>query len=317
MKETLSLILKGATMGVAEVIPGVSGGTLAFITGIYERLLNSINSINLKLVVTLKNEGIKGVWSKIDGNFLIKVIFGMAIGFIIGLKIIVGLLESHPIHIWSFFFGLIIASIPLITKQVKRWGLIEILFFILGFGIVYWITIASPSSGSENLAMVFLSGILGISALMLPGLSGSFVLLLMGMYTIIMPAIKDFLVNPFGPELQIVIVFGLGLLIGLFTFSKLLGYTFDKYPNQTLALLGGFLLGSLNKVWPWQHVTSTRINSKGEEVVKFSESILPSTFSGLDENPLYGTDPHVLSCILLMAVAVVIIFSLDRFASKK
>lgn len=304
-------------MGVAEVIPGVSGGTLAFITGIYERLLNSINSINLKLVVTLKNEGIKGVWSKIDGNFLIKVIFGMAIGFIIGLKIIVGLLESHPIHIWSFFFGLIIASIPLITKQVKRWGLIEILFFILGFGIVYWITIASPSSGSEHLAMVFLSGILGISALMLPGLSGSFVLLLMGMYTIIMPAIKDFLVNPFGPELQIVIVFGLGLLIGLFTFSKLLGYTFDKYPNQTLALLGGFLLGSLNKVWPWQHVTSTRINSKGEEVVKFSESILPSTFSGLDENPLYGTDPHVLSCILLMAVAVVIIFSLDRFASKK
>lgn len=317
MKETLSLILKGATMGVAEVIPGVSGGTLAFITGIYERLLNSINSINLKLVVTLKNEGIKGVWSKIDGNFLIKVIFGMAIGFIIGLKIIVGLLESHPIHIWSFFFGLIIASIPLITKQVKRWGLIEILFFILGFGIVYGITIASPSSGSEHLAMVFLSGILGISALMLPGLSGSFVLLLMGMYTIIMPAIKDFLVNPFGPELQIVIVFGLGLLIGLFTFSKLLGYTFDKYPNQTLALLGGFLLGSLNKVWPWQHVTSTRINSKGEEVVKFSESILPSTFSGLDENPLYGTDPHVLSCILLMAVAVVIIFSLDRFASKK
>ena len=241
----------------------------------------------------------------------------MAIGFIIGLKIIVGLLESHPIHIWSFFFGLIIASIPLITKQVKRWGLIEILFFILGFGIVYWITIASPSSGSEHLAMVFLSGILGISALMLPGLSGSFVLLLMGMYTIIMPAIKDFLVNPFGPELQIVIVFGLGLLIGLFTFSRLLGYTFDKYPNQTLALLGGFLLGSLNKVWPWQHVTSTRINSKGEEVVKFSESILPSTFSGLDENPLYGTDPHVLSCILLMAVAVVIIFSLDRFASKK
>lgn len=317
MKETLSLILKGATMGVAEVIPGVSGGTLAFITGIYERLLNSINSINLKLVGTLKNDGIKGVWSKIDGNFLIKVIFGMAIGFIIGLKIIVGLLESHPIHIWSFFFGLIIASIPLITKQVKRWGLIEILFFILGFGIVYWITIASPSSGSEHLAMVFLSGILGISALMLPGLSGSFVLLLMGMYTIIMPAIKDFLVNPFGPELQIVIVFGLGLLIGLFTFSKLLGYTFDKYPNQTLALLGGFLLGSLNKVWPWQHVTSTRINSKGEEVVKFSESILPSTFSGLDENPLYGTDPHVLSCILLMAVAVVIIFSLDRFASKK
>jgi len=317
MKETLRLILKGATMGIAEVIPGVSGGTLAFITGIYERLLNSINAINFKLIVLLKNEGFNDVWAKIDGNFLLKVILGMAVGFIIGLKIIVGLLESHPIHIWSFFFGLIIASIPLITKQVKRWGLIEILFFILGFILVYWITITSPSSGSENLVMVFLSGILGISALMLPGLSGSFVLLLMGMYTIIMPAIKDFIVNPLGPELQLVVVFGLGLLIGLFTFSRLLGFTFDKYPNQTLALLGGFLLGSLNKVWPWQHVTSTRINSKGEEVVKFSESILPSTFSELDENPLYGTEPHVFTCILLMALAVFLIFGLDRFSSKK
>ena len=317
MKEVLKLILKGATMGVAEVIPGVSGGTLAFITGIYERLLSAINAINFKLISVFKNEGLKGVWSQIDGNFLLKILFGMAIGFIVGLKIIVDLLESHPIHIWSFFFGLIIASIPLITKQVKRWRLKEILIFIFGFGLVYWITIASPSTGSNHLAMVFLSGILGISALMLPGLSGSFVLLLLGMYTIVMPAIEDFISNPFGPELQRVVVFGLGMLIGLFTFSRLLGYTFDKYPNQTLALLGGFLVGSLNKVWPWQHVTSTRINSKGEQVVKFSESILPSTFSDLEENPLYGTDPHILSCVILMAVAVVLILSLDRFSSKK
>ncbi len=317
MKEALKLILKGATMGVAEVIPGVSGGTLAFITGIYERLLSAINAINFKLISVLKNEGLKGVWSQIDGNFLFKILFGMAIGFSVGLKIIVGLLESHPIHVWSFFFGLIIASIPLITKQIKRWRLTEILIFIFGFGLVYWITIASPSTGSNHLAMVFLSGILGVSALMLPGLSGSFVLLLLGMYTIIMPAIKDFISNPFGPELQIVVVFGLGMLIGLFTFSKLLGYTFDKYPNQTLALLSGFLVGSLNKVWPWQHVTSTRINSKGEQVVKFSESILPSTFSDLEENPLYGKDPHILSCVILMAVAVVLILCLDRFSSKK
>ncbi|MDG1724528.1 MAG: DUF368 domain-containing protein [Bacteroidia bacterium] len=317
MKEALKLILKGATMGIAEVIPGVSGGTLAFITGIYERLLSAINAINFKLISVFKNSGLKGVWSQIDGNFLFKILFGMAIGFIVGLKIIVDLLESHPIHIWSFFFGLIIASIPLITKQVKRWRLTEILIFIFGFGLIYWITIASPSTGSNHLAMVFLSGILGISALMLPGLSGSFVLLLIGMYTIIMPAIKEFISNPFGPELQIVLVFGLGMLIGLFTFSRLLGYTFEKYPNKTLALLGGFLVGSLNKVWPWQHVTSTRINSKGEQVVKFSESILPSTFSDLEENPLYGTDPHILSCVILMAIAVVFILCLDRFSSKK
>jgi putative membrane protein len=193
MKETIRLILKGASMGIAEVIPGVSGGTLAFITGIYERLLNAINAINISLITVFKTDGFKGVWAKVDGNFLTKLLFGMALGFIIGLKIIVGLLESHPIHIWSFFFGLIIASIPLIARQVKRWGVLEIFFSILGFTLVYWITIASPSTGSSHLAMVFFSGILGISALMLPGLSGSFVLLLMGMYTIIMPAIKGFI----------------------------------------------------------------------------------------------------------------------------
>ena len=316
MKETIRLILKGASMGIAEVIPGVSGGTLAFITGIYERLLNAINAINISLIDVFKNEGFKGVWAKVDGNFLMKLLFGMALGFIVGLKIIVGLLESHPIHIWSFFFGLIIASIPLIARQVKSWGVLEIFFSILGFALVYWITIASPSTGCSNLAVVFLSGILGVSALMLPGLSGSFVLLLMGMYTIIMPAIENFLKNPLGPEALIVIVFGAGMLIGLLTFSRLLGYTFDRYPNKTLALLSGFLLGSLNKVWPWQYVTSTRINSKGEEVVMFSESVLPSTFSNLSENPLYGTDSHLFACVLLMVLAILLIFTLDRFSSN-
>lgn len=316
MKETVKIMLKGAAMGVAEVIPGVSGGTLAFITGIYERLLTAISNVNLSLLKTFKEDGIKAVWQKIDGLFLVKLLGGMAVGFIVGLKLVVRLLESHPVHIWSFFFGLILASIPLIGKQVKKWGGLEIMLLVVGAGLVYWVTIAAPSQGSEHLFVVFLAGIIGVSALMLPGLSGSFVLLLMGMYTIIMPAIEEVTHFNFGPELFTVIAFGLGMLVGLLTFAKVLSFTFKKYPNPTLALLTGFLIGSLNKVWPWQQVLETRTNSKGEEVVKFSESVLPSQFSELSENFLYGNNPHIVAAIAIMLVAFVLVFLLDRFSPE-
>jgi putative membrane protein len=314
MKETIQTMLKGAAMGVAEVIPGVSGGTLAFITGIYERLLNAISSINMSLFKLLKEQGFGAVWKKIDGMFLAKLAGGMVIGFIVGLKLIVNLLQSHPVHIWSFFFGLILASIPLIGKQVKKWGGLEIAFLVVGAALVYWITIAAPSQGSEHLAIVFLAGVIGVSALMLPGLSGSFVLLLMGMYTIIMPAIEEFTHHPFGPETIIILTFGLGMVVGLLTFAKVLTFTFKKYPNPTLALLTGFLIGSLNKVWPWQQVMETRMNSKGVEVVKFSESILPSKFSELSENFLYGNDPHLVVAIIIMIIAIAVVFLMDRFS---
>ena len=313
MKDTIKIMLKGAAMGVAEVIPGVSGGTLAFITGIYERLLSAISSINLGLITTFKNEGFKAVWKEIDGLFLVKLLAGMAIGFIVGLKLVVSLLESHPVHIWSFFFGLILASIPLIGKQVKKWGGLEVVLLVFGAALVYWITVAAPSQGSESLVIVFLSGVAGVSALMLPGLSGSFVLLLMGMYTIIMPAIEEFTHHPFGPETFIIIAFGGGMLVGLLTFAKVLSFTFKKYPNPTMALLTGFLIGSLNKVWPWQQVLETRMNSKGLEVVKFSDSVSPNTFEALSDNFLYGNDPHLAASLIIMLVAAGLVFLLDKF----
>jgi putative membrane protein len=313
MKQIINVALKGAAMGIAEVIPGVSGGTIAFITGIYQRLLDAIKSFNPSLLKTYKTGGIKAVLKATDAVFLLSLLGGMAVGFIVGLKIVVRLLESHPIHIWSFFFGLILASIPLVAKQVKKWGGLEIALLVIGAALVYWITVAAPSQGSESLAIVFLAGVIGVSALMLPGLSGSFVLLLMGMYTIIMPAIEEFTHHPFGPETAMLVVFGLGLVVGLFSFARVLSFTFHKYPNPTLALLTGFLIGSLNKVWPWQHVTETRLNSKGVEVVKFSESVLPSTIKTLDSNFLYGTDPHLVAAVLIMIMAAVLVIALDRF----
>ena len=298
MQNTIKTVLKGAAMGIAEVIPGVSGGTIAFITGIYERLLNAIKSINPGLIQVFKGGGIKGVLKAIDAFFLIKLFAGMIIGFLVGLKIIVKLLESHPVLIWSFFFGLIIASIPLVAKQVKKWGGLEIGMLVFGAALVYWVTIAGPSQGSENLLFVFLAGVIGVSALMLPGLSGRFTH------------------HPFGPETTMLLVFGLGLLVGLFSFARLLSYTFKKYPNPTLALLTGFLIGSLNKVWPWQKVLETRTNSKGIEVVQFSESVLPNTFARLQENFLYGTNPHILQAVMVIAIAIVLVYLLDRFSPE-
>lgn len=310
-------MLKGAAMGVAEVIPGVSGGTLAFITGIYERLLAAISSINLTLLQTLKKEGVKAAWHKIDGLFLTKLLAGMAIGFLVGLKVVVRLLETHPVHIWSFFFGLILASVPLIGKQVKKWGGFEVALLVFGSALVYWVTVAAPSQGSEHLLIVFLAGVVGVSALMLPGLSGSFVLLLLGMYTIIMPAIEEFTHHPFGSATLTVVVFGLGMVVGLLSFAKVLSFTFQKYPNPTLALLTGFLIGSLNKVWPWQHVIATRENSKGEMVVKFSKSVLPNKFSELSDNFLYGSESHTVAALGIIVIAIFLVFLLDRVSPSK
>ncbi len=317
MQQTIKTVLKGAAMGVAEVIPGVSGGTIAFITGIYERLLNAIQAINPSLIKSFKEDGVKGVLKQIDAMFLLKLGGGMVLGFVAGLKLIVSLLETHPVHIWSFFFGLILASIPLVGKQVKKWGGLEIALLVIGAGLVYWVTVAAPSQGSESLLIVFIAGVIGVSALMLPGLSGSFVLLLMGMYTIIMPAIKEFIAHPFGPETTMLVVFGLGLVVGLFSFARVLSYTFKKYPNPTLALLTGFLIGSLNKVWPWQKVTETRTNSKGEEVIKFSDSVLPNSFSELTDNFLYGNNPNLIAAIAIIIIAVLAVYLLNRFSPKE
>lgn len=317
MLKTIQIALKGAAMGIAEVIPGVSGGTIAFITGIYERLLNAIKSINPALIGIYKEGGVTAVWAKIDGTFLVKLFTGMALGFGLGLFSITHLLEHYPIHIWSFFFGLILASIPLVAKQINNWSVKEILLLLAGAVMVYWITIAAPSQGSENPLFALLSGVLAISALMLPGLSGSFVLLLLGMYTIIMPAIKEFIKQPFGDNTLLLLAFGAGMLIGLFSFARVLSWTFTKYKNQTLALLVGFLIGSLNKVWPWQQVLSTRTNSSGEEKVEFSKSVLPGHFQELTDNFLYGNDPHLFAAITVMFLGAIIVWGMDKLSLQE
>ena len=297
MNQYITVFLKGMAMGIAEVIPGVSGGTVAFITGIYERLLNAIKSFSPPLFGVLKEEGIKGVWEKIDGTFLVSLFAGMLVSLVSLAHLITSLMEDYPVLLWSFFFGLIIASALFIGRQLSKWNISNIIALVIGAVIAYFITIVSPASPNEALWFVFLAGAIAISAMILPGLSGSFILLLMGMYSFVFGAIKEL-------DLAIIGVFGLGCVVGILSFSHVLSWTFKHYKDITLAFLTGLMLGSLNKVWPWRNVLETRINSHGEEVPFRELSVLPSNF--------VGGEPYLLGALVLMVVGFLVVFLLER-----
>ncbi|NRB50748.1 MAG: DUF368 domain-containing protein [Saprospiraceae bacterium] len=304
----INLLLKGMAMGIAEVIPGVSGGTIAFISGIYEELIDTIKSVlGPDLFKGFKEGGIVGAWKAANGEFVLTLLAGMVIGVVGGVFTIVHLLETHPQLLWAFFFGLILASAIYMARQVKGWGIGEIIALIFGTALAYYITVASPSQGSESLVMVFFAGAIAISALILPGISGSFILLLMGMYTFILPTVKEALKTFDVSALVIVGTFALGCLFGLATFSRVLSWTFKHYRNITIALLTGFLIGSLNKLWPWRNVLEYRTDSKGETVPFLEKSVLPSQFEG---------DPQITLALLLMVLGFILILGLDRLGAK-
>lgn len=310
-----SLVFKGMAMGMAEVVPGVSGGTIAFITGIYERLIFAIKSVDAELLRLLLRGKIADAWKKIDGNFLLFLLGGMALGIVVGVFAITWLLEHHPLLIWGFFFGLILASCYVVGRDVDRWSVAPIIALLIGTALVYYVTIAVPSAPNTALWFVFVCGAIAISALLLPGLSGSFVLLLLGMYTYIIPKVKDILSGDFS-GLVTILVFALGCLTGLLSFARVLTWAFKNYKNTTMAFLTGLMIGSLNKVWPWQEVLNTRTNTEGEETVVFTKSVLPSTFAELDANFVYGTDPQLaatIGCAVFGCVLVLVLY----FVGKK
>lgn len=311
----LLIYLKGIAMGAADVVPGVSGGTIAFISGIYEELLNSINGINLNALKVLKENGIKNAWKAINGNFLLALLLGIGTSIVSLSKLILFLLDNEPILVWSFFFGLVIASIVHIWKEVDSWKSLAILMLILGIAISYYITIARPVSSPDSAYYLFFSGFLAIIAMILPGVSGAFILLLMGSYETVLGSInllRDSLVNSdsegFKTAIGNIALVGLGCIVGLKMFSKVLKWMFENYKNATLTLLIGFMIGSLNKLWPWKEVLETRINSHGETVPFLERSILPFNFNG---------EPQMIGSILAMVVGFLTIFLLEKFAQKR
>lgn len=310
----LLITLKGLAMGAADVVPGVSGGTIAFISGIYQELIDSINNVNVSVLKTLKKDGFKTAWKQVNGNFLLALLTGIGISILTFSKVITHLLETQPLLVWSFFFGLIIASICLIWKEINRWNFIEILFLLIGIVISYYITIARPVSSPDSYWYLFLSGFIAIIAMILPGISGAFILLLMGSYETVIGTINSFREGLTTANSDILMqallklgVFALGCIIGLKSFSKVLHWMFENHKNKTLTLLVGFMIGSLNKVWPWKEVVETRINSHGEVVPYIDKSILPQNFNG---------EPQIALVILFTILGFFLIFGLEKLASK-
>ena len=302
LKDYIVISLKGMAMGAADVVPGVSGGTIAFISGIYEELLNSISSFNFNLLKVYKKEGFKQVWNIVNGSFLLALFIGISISVLSLAKLIETLLENHPIVIWSFFFGLVLASIIYIGKQITTWTIGSILCLILGGILAFYITTLNPMV-SENSSpwFLFLVGMIAICAMILPGISGSFILVLLGAYKPVLNALntKDFFS---------IIVFMLGAVVGLLTFSRILKWLFFTYKNYTLATLTGFIIGSLNKIWPWQEIISWRTNSKGVEVPFNTTSVSPFSFEG---------DSQLMIAILLAIIGFGLILLLEKLAVKK
>jgi len=294
------ITLKGIAMGAADVVPGVSGGTIALIAGIYEELIDTINDINLNTVKILKNEGIKAAWKSINGNFIFSLLFGIGISVLSLAKLIRWLLEAHPILIWSFFFGLVLASIYFVAKQVEKWNLRAIFGLLLGIVIAYYITILPPLSTEVTPWFMFLSGGLAICAMILPGISGSFILVLLGAYKPVLDAIqhKNFM--------TLLYLIG-GAIIGLLSFSRLLKWLFDNYKNTTLALLAGFIIGSLNKVWPWKKVLLSEVINGKLKIIQ-EQSVSPFA---------YSVNNHLYAAIVLALIGFMLIVLLEKVSTRK
>ncbi|WP_424962071.1 DUF368 domain-containing protein [Ekhidna sp.] len=255
------LFLKGAAMGCADLIPGVSGGTIALITGIYEELINSIRSVDTQALKLLLRLQFKDLWLHINGPFLAHVFAGIFLSIFSLSSLITYLLSDHPIPLWSFFFGLIlISAFYVLPKKMNLWS-----FGFMVFGAVsaYMITSLTPAASSEQLWFIFISGAIAICAMILPGISGSFILILLAKYEYVLNAVKSF-------DLQVILVFGIGCVVGLLSFSKLIHWLLQKHKSSTMASLAGFMLGSLNKIWPWK--TETDISFTNLSPSEFAQS---------------------------------------------
>lgn len=286
-------------MGAADVVPGVSGGTIAFITGIYEELIKSISNIGPQLFINLKKEGVKNTWKKANGGFLLSLFIGIAISIFSLMRITNYLLETYPILVWSFFFGLVLASIFYVGKQIESWKPKHIVFFILGFVVAFGISLLSPSSDSTSLIYLFFAGSIAICAMILPGISGAFILVLLGAYKNISEAVSNF-------DLKVIASFGLGAIFGLLTFSRILKWLFKHYQTSTLAVLTGFIAGSLIKIWPWRITTKT-IEVK-DKIINVSQTpVLPNNYDG---------EALLLPSISLMIVGIGVILLLEFFGNK-
>jgi|TARA_A200000159_G_scaffold164937_1_gene197689 putative membrane protein len=298
----LILYLKGMLMGAADLVPGVSGGTIALITGIYKELLQSINSISLTNLKLWKQEGLKSVWKKLNGPFLLAIFGGIFSSILLLSRILEWLIENHTLVLWSFFFGLLTASIIYLFRAELSFSILNVMYVCFGAVISFMVTQLNGGGNQTSLWYLFLSGFIGISAMILPGLSGAYILVIMGVYQTVLSNVRiaqDLILNfdqtQFINTASILGVFILGILVGIKVFAKFLSWLLNLYPQRSIAVLVGLMIGALHKVWPWQNTVGNTI--------KETIAVLPQAYNG---------EPQLVITSMWMLIGFGILFLIER-----
>lgn len=300
LKEYLLITLRGIGMGAADVVPGVSGGTIAFITGIYEELVNSIKNINLQAIRLFFSGKWISFWKHINGNFLLSVFAGIFVSVLSLARGLEYLLEHKPVLIWSFFFGLVLASSYVVARKIDRWDYARVVALMGGIGIAFYITSVTPTTTTDARWFVVLSGGLASCAMILPGISGSFILLLLGKYAFALHAVNERILLDLA-------LLAAGAVIGLVLFSNLLSWLLRRYHDSTIAVLVGFMIGSLNKIWPWKETLKT-IVVEGEVKPLLEKNILPS---------LSNPEHSVWIALLMAMIGILLILFIELILARK
>ena len=296
---SLGVFLRGMLMGAADIVPGVSGGTMAFITGIYDTLLGSLRSFDLDFLGRLLRLDIGGAWQHVNGGFLLALLLGIGTSIFSLARLISWILANHPVPLWAFFFGLILASAVVLLRQIEGWNPPRALCLLAGATTAGMIAFSPAASMDFGLAGVFLSGFLAICAMILPGISGSFILVLLGMYGTVLVAVKSL-------DLVFLLVFIAGAAAGLLCFSRLLYWLLNRFHHATMAVLTGFLFGSLVIVWPWKHVLDWVQGSHGQLKAARRIPVSPTEYAALT-----GQEPAIFLCVALMVLGFAVVWLID------
>ena len=296
--------LKGMAMGAADIVPGVSGGSIALIAGIYQTLLDSINSFTLSNLSLLKSLEVKRFYKAVNGSFLLSLLLGILTSIFALSKVITYLMNEHPIPLWSFFCGLILVSAFLILKDIKRWHLGVILAVAIGTVIAWWVTNLPPTSSPDAKWFIFVAGAIAICAMILPGISGSFILLILGKYEVILKGVSEKDIFTLG-------LFASGCIVGILSFSRVVSFLLKKFHSATIGLLSGFMLGSVNELWPWKIVTAWRTSSSSEQKPLLTENLWPSTY--LVE---VGKEPQILFATFAFLFGIGLVLFIEWLANK-
>lgn len=300
-----SIFLRGMLMGAADIVPGVSGGTVAFITGIYDRLINSISSVDGVFLRRLFTGDIAGAWRHVDGSFLLALLAGIVTSIFSLARLISWALENHAVPLWAFFFGLILASALMLLREVAVWRAVPIACLAGGITVALAIAFSPVGSLDAGFAGVFFAGFFAICAMILPGISGSFILVLLGMYGPVLVAIKSL-------DMLFVLVFAAGAGCGLICFSRILHWLLNRYHQPTMALLTGFLFGSLVIVWPWKRVLEWVTDSHGEAKPARQIPVSPADYQAIS-----GEDPAIALCIGLLIAGFLLVWLIDSYWGAK